>query len=390
MTRREKRDGDSNGATKKVSDDSRPLAAVVGKDRTGVAINSLKAEGVYDDSRRVREFDEGTISVPVTEAPAETRVREIVRQVDPEYRLRDPTDWLAERGWDEAALETVPGSWAVIGSVVLVTVPEDCPDETELGEALLEVHGEADTVLADEGIETAGRAGRFRTPRTRHIAGSRNTETIHTEHGTRYALDPTRVMFSPGNVAERVRMGAVVESGERVFDMFAGIGYFTLPMARAGGRVTATELNPTAFKYLVENAALNDVGDRIDAYLSDCRELASTVDADRVVLGYYGYDGSDSESTDEGGTQIDEIGQPTRTEQGWTFLEHALVALRSGGVLHYHEAVPESGLWDVPIDRLESAVADANGDRTVEVIGRHRVKSYSPGVSHVVLDAVVH
>jgi tRNA wybutosine-synthesizing protein 2 len=30
--------------------------------------------------------------------------------------------------------------------------------------------------------------------------------------------------------------------------MFAGIGYFTLPMARAGATVTAVEHNPTSFR----------------------------------------------------------------------------------------------------------------------------------------------
>ncbi|GAB3032740.1 class I SAM-dependent methyltransferase [Natronobiforma cellulositropha] len=353
-----------------------PLAAVVETERTETVIESLRAEGCYDDSRRVRPAAEreAFVAVPITEPPTATRVHEVVRQVDPAYRTRTLADRLRERGWSEADLESAPSSWAVVGSVVLVRVPEGCPDERAVGEALLECHGEAASVLADEGIATDAAAGTTRQPRTRLLAGSRDTETVHTEHGTRYGLDPAAVMFSPGNQAERARMGDVVSDGERVFDMFAGIGYFTLPMARAGAQVTASEINPTAFRYLLENAVLNDVAGRVDAYRSDCRDLS--VSADRVVMGYYGVpDGTD------------EAGHGTRREEAADFLAHALDALESGGVLHYHEATPETRLWERPLARLERAVDEAG--RSLEVLEKHRVKSHSAGVWHVVVDARV-
>ncbi|WP_455448013.1 class I SAM-dependent methyltransferase [Natrinema thermotolerans] len=355
-----------------------PLAAVVAKPRAETAAESLRAEGVYDETRRVREDGPDRVALPITEPPTETDVLEVVRQLEPEPRSPDLEDLLADRGWGKAALESVPGSWAVIGSVILVTVPEGCPDERELGEALLELHGEADSVLADEGIENDGAAGAHREPRTRLLAGDANTETIHTEHGTQYGLDPAKVMFSPGNQAERVRMGELGSSDERVFDMFAGIGYFTLPMARAGARVTATEINPTAFRYLLENAVLNDVDDRVDAYMTDCRDLASEIEADRVVMGYYGHadgDGDGDGTADHG----------TRSDEAHDFLEDALAALVPGGVVHYHEATPESLLWERPRERLEAA-ADAAG-RDLEILGKRRVKSHSAGVAHVVIDA---
>jgi len=306
-------------------------------------------------------------------------VIEVVRQLEPEPRNPDLEDLLAERGWSDADLESVPGSWAVIGSVILVTVPEDCPDEAALGEALLELHGEADSVLADEGIENDGTAGTYREPRTRLIAGDDDTETIHAEHGTRYGLDPAKVMFSPGNQAERARMGELGSEDEHVFDMFAGIGYFTLPLARGGSRVTATEINPTAFRYLLENAVLNDVGDRVDAYMTDCRDLASEIDADRVIMGYYGSsDGSDADGNEE-------VDHGTRTDEAHDFLPDALEALVPGGVVHYHEATPESRLWDRPLERLAAAADEAG--RELAVLEKRRVKSHSAGVDHVVVDA---
>jgi tRNA wybutosine-synthesizing protein 2 len=356
-----------------------PLAAVVEKPRAETAIESLRAEGVYDDERRVRDDGPDRVALPVTAPPTETPVLEVIRQVDPDPRNRTLEDRLVERGWSDADLESAPSSWAVIGSVVLVTVPEDCYDESDIAEALLDLHGEADSVLADEGVANEGDAGTYREPRTRLLAGSEGTETIHTEHGTRYGLDPAKVMFSPGNQAERARMGEVVEPGERVFDMFAGIGYFTLPMARSGADVTATELNPTAFRYLVENAVLNDVADRVDAYMTDCRDLASEIDADRVVMGYYG------RAADANGAEVGRETHEDRTDEAYEFLDDALEALVPDGTIHYHEATPESRLWGRPLERLERA-ADVAG-RDLEIIDTRRVKSHSAGVAHVVVDA---
>jgi tRNA wybutosine-synthesizing protein 2 len=335
-----------------------PLSAVVEKPRTQVALGSLRAEGVYDDSRSIYECGSETVAIPVTEPPRETDVLDVIEQAG-ETRDRGLEDHLERAGWSRAEIERAPGSWAVIGSVVLVETT-DCPRPTELGEALLAMHGNADTVLARGGI-----SGEHREPGGEVIAGEGDTETVHREHGTTYALDLAEVMFSPGNKAERARMGEVVETGERVFDMFAGIGYFTLPMARAGAKVTAVERNPDSFAYLVENVVRNGVQDSVETYRADCRDVvAGGIDGDgefefdRVVMGYY---------------------------DAYEYLDSALAALAPGGTVHMHEATPEPLVPDRPVGRLEAAAAEV--DRAVEVLETLTVKGYSEGVSHVVVDA---
>jgi tRNA wybutosine-synthesizing protein 2 len=297
------------------------------------------------------------VAIPVIEPPASTSVSS-VREVGLPRRTRGIATILRERGVDESVIEAAPSSWAVIGTVVLadfgdVSAPEtlDATERSVVGEALLELHRNADTVLARGGIE-----GKRRDPSTEIVAGVGETETVHTEHGTKYAIDFSRVMFSPGNKAERVRMGDVVAPEERVFDMFAGIGYFTLPMARGGASVTAAEVDPEAYRLLVENAQLNGVTDSIRAVLGDCRTVETT--ADRVVAGYY---------------------------DAYEYLDTALGALAPGGVLHLHEATPETLFPERPIARITDAVATAN--RSFEVLDTRVVKSHSAGVVHGVVDA---
>jgi tRNA wybutosine-synthesizing protein 2 len=336
------------------------LACVVAKDRAQRLIDELKQAGSYDNRRHVREWDDTAVAIPVTEPPETVSYREIVRQVG-EPRTRTLADYLRERGWTDAEIDRAPASWAVIGSVVMVEL-EDVPRRGELGEALLALHGEADTVVATGPI-----SGPHREPAVEVIAGSGDTETVHHEHGTAYALDVAEVMFSPGNKAERARMGDAVEPDERVFDMFAGIGYFTLPMARAGAAVTAVEHNPTSFRYLVENARLNEVGDLIDPYRADCRDVTLEHPADRVVMGYY--DATDPDNGQD------------------TYLDSAFAALRDGGQLHVHDATPESLGPARTIDRLHEAAG--SHDLSVEILDTHVVKSYSAGVNHIVVDATV-
>lgn len=51
----------------------------------------------------------------------------------------------------------------------------------------------------------------------------------HRENGILYSFDATKCMFSWGNLSEKLRMANLDCQGEVVVDLFAGIGYFTLP-----------------------------------------------------------------------------------------------------------------------------------------------------------------
>jgi tRNA wybutosine-synthesizing protein 2 len=343
------------------TDEPGPLAALVPKPAAERAERELSALGVYDDERGIEAYDDERVALPVTGTAPDERAGtvdavdavESVVEYDLPSRDRTLADHLRARGFSEAEVDAAPGSWAVIGTVVLADF-DGCDRAGEVGAALLELHGEADTVLDRVGID-----GRTREPDVRVVAGAGDTETVHTEHGIRYALDLAETMFSPGNKAERARMGEVTGADERVFDMFAGVGYFALPMARAGAEVVAAELDPGTYQYLVENAVLNDVTDRFRAVRADCADV-DLAPVDRVVMGHY---------------------------DAYERLPTGIAALREGGTIHLHEATPEAELPDRPVERLREAARDVG--RGVDVREVREVKSYAEGVLHVVVDAVV-
>lgn len=100
-------------------------------------------------------------------------------------------------------------------------------------------------------------------------------------------------MFAPGNGTERKRFGEMrIDSPEIVVDMFAGLGYFTIPFVM-GNKANITrfytmEKNPDSYHYQVQNLNLNGVDDYVTALYGDNRELGSELlgTVDRIFMGY--------------------------------------------------------------------------------------------------------
>ncbi len=253
----------------------------------------------------------------------------------------------------ESEKKLLPSGWQVLGDIVIVTLKKELEHrKAEIGDALLSLYPGCRTVLLDRGI-----TGLMRQP-TREIIAGENTETIHKENGCLFKLDAMRIMFSQGNLAEKKRMSRLGK-GEVVVDMFAGIGYFSIPMAvhSKPWKIFAVEINPEAFVYLKENIRLNKIGAIIEPVAGDCAKVTPRGIADRVLMGYL---------------------------DAHLYLEQGICALLPGGILHYHEAVPEA-VESRPVERIIEASGKLG--RSAEIIGVRRIKKYSPGVWHVVVDA---
>jgi len=262
----------------------------------------------------------------------------------------------------ERLLPLLPSGFQRVGHVIILSLRPELADHAELiGSVVMEKLPYARTVCRKVGPMVSP----VKRPQLEVIAGEPRTETVHKEGGCLFKLDVAKLMFSKGNVRERARMAKVVRPGELVFDLFAGIGYFTIPMAKTGrpALIYAIDINPLAIHYLAENVRLNGVRGLVVPVLGDCREVAEKMPglADRVLMGFIP------------GTRA--------------FLPAALTALKpEGGVVHYHDVYHERELWWKPLEVLEGAAAGA-GFRLAEVLHKGIVKSYAPRIYHVVVDA---
>ncbi len=254
-------------------------------------------------------------------------------------------------------MSLLPKKWELIGDVAIIKLPKEF-EKTKV--IIAERYAKClrcKTILNDIG----GIAGTYRKPLVEVIFGEKNTETVHSENGIRFKLDPQKIMFSSGNMYERKRMATISSKDEVVVDLFAGIGYFSVPIAVKSKpkKIIACEINPASYEYLCKNIVLNHVTSIVEPLLGDCRKNAPKNVANRVVMGYIG--------------------------KTHLFLPTAINCLKNHtGVIHYHDTFPEKHIPQLPMENVQKVAHEY--ERKATLLSYTRIKSYAPGISHAVVD----
>ncbi|ELW49094.1 tRNA wybutosine-synthesizing protein 2 homolog [Tupaia chinensis] len=298
---------------------------------------------LLDRQHRVVKMPDGTVALPLLgETLPEQHLQELRNRVAPGStcmltHLLDPVPskkaqgcspaqklrlevsrWVENRGvtWS-AELETdLPRSWQRHGNLLLLS--EDCFQAKQWKTLEPELW---ETVASALGVQRLAKRGRVspdgtRSPVVTLLLGDHGW-VQHVDNGIRYEFDVTKCMFSFGNITEKLRVASQPCAGEVLVDLYAGIGYFTLPfLIHAGAAfVHACEWNPHAVAALRNNLEINRVADRCQIHFGDNRKLKLSNIADRVNLGLI-----------------------PSSEEGWPI---ACQVLRqdSGGILHIHHNV---------------------------------------------------
>ena len=248
----------------------------------------------------------------------------------------------------------LPSSFDIIGDIAIIELPEELmPYGKAIGEAILRVHRHIKAVFAKGGKVS----GEYRVRELIHLAGENRTETLHRENGIRLKLDVAKVYFSPRLATERMRVFEKTRPGEVVFDMFAGVGPYSILLARKARLVFAVDLNPWAIRYLEENIGLNKAHNVVPI-LGDVRKVAGKLEADRVVMNL-----------------------PKFADR---FLREAMLSVRDGGVVHYYGFGPEEDLYSEHEAKIK-AIARELGF-SAEFIERRKVRPYAPRQFNIAID----
>ncbi|KAF5293193.1 hypothetical protein FQA39_LY13661 [Lamprigera yunnana] len=76
-----------------------------------------------------------------------------------------------------------------------------------------------------------------------------------------FEFDFSKVYWNPRLSTEHERIAKDLSSGDILFDVFAGVGPFSIPAAKRGCIVYANDLNPDCFKWLNHNKMKNKIKD---------------------------------------------------------------------------------------------------------------------------------
>ncbi len=240
-----------------------------------------------------------------------------------------------------------------IGDIAIIDRHE--PDASKVADVLLK-QNRIKTVLQAETSVT----GEYRTRSVTILAGERRTETMYKENECRYLLDLSKVYFTPRLSTERARIADQVKDGDTVVDMFAGVGPFSILIAKRHpmAQVIAIDKNPDAIRYLKENVRLNKVRN-IEIREGDARDAVTDISgADHVIMNL--------------------------PHSAIEFMDKALGMLKNGGIIHFYAIAHENDLFEGILKRIE-ALAGLSGFHIVP-LDKRVVRPYAPYQFNICID----
>lgn len=252
--------------------------------------------------------------------------------------------------------ELLPKGFQEMGDIIVLRLkPVHEPYEEKIARAVHELTGKRVAIWKEV-------KGELRRPEIKVYFG--NGISTRKEYGCIFQLDITKVMYSKGNVGEKGRLLKLVKPGEKILDMFAGIGYFSIILAKHKDVVIhAIEKNIDAYFFLVNNIYLNRLNNIIPL-LGDNREVIPILKQkgelyDRILMGYL----------------------PSSTE----FLEYALIVAKNT-IIHLHEVLRKED-----IEKFKTKIVDKIEKKgfSAQVLNIRNVKSYAPHKYHMVFDIKV-
>ncbi len=275
---------------------------------------------------------------------------------------------IGKRIYGEASSKVIK-SMDVIGDIAIIKLPQELLDERRFifGREILKELKYINVVLR----QRTPVEGLLRIRRFEHIAGEKRTETIYKEHGAVFRVDVERVYFSPRLSNERLRISKLVSNGETIVNMFAGVGPYSILIAKKVDNVMvhSIDINPVAIEYHLANNILNKVTDKVITYRGDAKEiimkyLSST--ADRVLM--------------------------PLPEYALQYLEYALHALKNEGSIHVYLHIKYEENREEALTRSQEIILRELGDKGYKVveIDSHPVREVATRLLQVCVDAYIH
>ena len=201
-----------------------------------------------------------------------------------------------------------------IGNIIIVRIPDSLLIKKKIiGETLLDQVKIAKSVF----YQSSAVEGNFRTRNLEILAGEDNTETEYKEFGCRFTVDVENAFFSPRLSTERERIANLIQDGEVMTNMFAGVGMFSIMAAKKKKcTVFSLDINPVASKLCEKNIKQNKLAGDVISINGDSTEIIK----ERLV------DKSDRTL----------MLLPERSDE---FLESAISTTKNNGIIHYYSHI---------------------------------------------------
>ena len=319
-------------------------AHICARNEANSVYKNLKKMGIVNENLKPMPYGD-MIAIPVTEG-------ELVLEFESNIK-HDPNLIF------QSVLDNPPKKWQILGDMLVLQ--ENTNIEGWPLDKIAEEIG-----VKKIGIQAPIDEGIMRQSNLNLVFGESGW-IVHKENHVEYEFDATKVMYSAGNVTERIRMAKMDMTDEIVIDAYSGIGYYTLQILKHSNakKVHACDINPDSIEGLRRGLKRNQSEERCEIHQGDnrntLRELKSV--ADRVILGLI-----------------------PSSLNSWGLAINCLK--KSGGIIHIHMNVHENEI-DSWSEKTSDWFATVSGKNT-RILHLEKVKKYSPGIRHVVLDLEIY
>lgn len=264
-------------------------------------------------------------------------------------------------------LSRLNNSFDIVGDIAIIKVPSSSKKvEPLIAEAVMSTNKNVRTVLK----QSSPVFGELRTRELEWVAGEKKTETTYRESGCVFDVNLSKVYFSPRLSFERMRIAHQVKAGEVVVNMFAGVGCFSIIIAKhsEAKKVYSIDINADAVTQMMNNIVLNKVEGKVEAVLGDAKEAVEKKYrgvANRVLM--------------------------PLPALACRYLDAACLALQpEGGFIHYYDFIyskERMGALGKVVDIVKERLAYLG--KVFEITSQRIVRTVGPHWYQVVLDLYI-
>lgn len=351
------------------------ICVQINKEKGETTLKSLNRLGLINKKLKIKK-NQNQLFIPINHQPNSLELEKLKIQIS-DFQILTTTfiqkkqqiktfEELISGKIPNPLLKKIPRSLDIIGDLAIIEIPLELNNYKEiLGEVILKLHKNIKSVFS----KSSPIKGDYRIRSLNFLCGENRSCTIHLEYGCKYYLDISKVYFSPRLSQEHNRVASLVNGNEVIIDLFAGIGPFSIPIAKNNpeAKIFSIDINPMAVEFLKKNIRLNRVNGTVIPFEGDARFLINehlTGIADRVIMNL--------------------------PEKAKEFIIVACNALKpKGGIIHYYEFIQTPDSIGEAQDRISKQVSKT-GRIVDQFLFVKKIRETAPYQHQVVFDFKIH
>lgn len=259
-------------------------------------------------------------------------------------------------------LSLLKRAFDIVGDIAILEIKSGLGKKQKIiANEILKIHKNVKTVCKKAGPTY----GIKRIRPVKVIAGQKKTKTTHKENKCLFELDLNKVFFTPRLGSERLRIINKVKKNEIILDLFAGVGPFSIEIAKLtkAEKVYAVDINQDAYNFLKENIILNKVSDKVAPFLGDARKIINKnkLKGDRIIMNL-----------------------PMYSED---FLDVGFKSCKKNGIIHFYAFSEEKNLYEDTVKLIKERAKKYK--KKVRILKKIKCGQISPRKWRICIDIKV-